>query len=640
MSTQLDDFIHHCHTLYSSSDSVCDFETLYEWSLRHSADFWASLWSFSDLITQHSIVNPYKKSSDVRQATWFCGARLNFAENCLRFRDDQVALYYQSETTPLQQLSYLELYNAVSRWVCVFNELGLTPGDRVAASMTNCPETLIAMLAVTALGGVWSSCSPDFGRQALYDRFSQISPRFFISCDAYQHKGRLFDCRELMQGVAADCGLSDQHLWVSSGLLPQPSRPCLINLASQQDVCRIPFVQCEAEDPLYILFSSGTTGTPKCLVHGIAGTLLQHIKEHRLHCDLRRKDTLFYYSTCAWMMWNWLVSGLATGCSIVLVDGDPFYPDYLRLWHLVDSCQISVFGTSPKYLSTLAAKKVRLPDRLSVRSLRLLLSTGAPLSQHNREYVSDVIKKDLRISSISGGTDIISCFALGRPDNAPHQGALACRGLGMAVDVFDSQGRSLRNQVGELVCTAPFPCMPLGFYNDMDQKRYRASYFDHYPSIWRHGDLATLYSDGSMDIWGRSDATLNPSGVRIGSADIYSALDTLDEVMDAVAVSQRWKDDQRIVLFVELAKGISLSSSLKKTIKTVISQRCSPYHVPKVIAACPGIPYTRNAKKVELAVKQSIHQESVPQKSSLINPDILDFYYAWGAASKGSTKPQ
>ena len=627
LTSSLDTFIQKINQV---DDSVKDYHSLYEWSVSNTEKFWEYMWCFSNIKTHQTYKHVKKTSKHFIDTRWFEGAKLNIVENLLSYQDEKVALYCQSEYEDLQVITYKQLYDQVSLYQQAFINKGLKKGDHVAAVVSNRAETLYCLLAVLSLGGVWSSCSPDFGKEALSARFKQLNPKFIISCDAFQYKGEVFNCIPKAQDLTKDCGLNmDNLIFIGSSLLKDSTITLIQDELELFKIQPIIFEAFEANHPLYVMFSSGTTGNPKCLVHGAAGTLVQHIKEHRLHCNITREDVLFYYSSCAWMMYNWLVSGLASGCALVLVDGSPFYPNYNRLLNLTEQCGITVFGTSPKYLHTLAAKKISRENEKQTQSLRLLLSTGSPLNQSNVDYVHENIKKYLPIASISGGTDIISCFGLSHPQALKHQGLIACRGLGMAVNVVDENSSFIKNKAGELVCTKPFPSMPLYLLNDENQSLYKKSYFKKNNFMWQHQDQATLYEDGSLDIWGRSDATLNPAGVRIGTADIYTALEALPYIVDSIAVSQKWRDDERVILFVQTQSDQTLSSVQKKEIKNWLEKKCSRYHVPKLIVQVPEIPYTANWKKVELVVKQIVNNQELTAHKTLQNPAVLKHYQNW-----------
>jgi len=566
-----------------------------------------------------------------RGPRWFPGARLNFAENLLRYTDEQPAIVFWNERGRQSELTYQELAQEVSAAANALRAHGVSKGDRIAGFLPNLPEAVIAMLATTSLGAIWSSCSPDFGANGVIDRFGQIQPRVLICADGYRYAGKEIDClarvREVVHRIP-----QIERVVVVSYLREQPEiggiRDSVLwtdwvatstRLPSQQPA-RLPFNQ-----PIYILYSSGTTGLPKCMVHGAGGTLLQHLKELVLHTDLRREDRIFYFTTCGWMMWNWLVSSLAVGATVVLYDGAPLAPKTM-LWDLLEQEKITVFGTSAKYLA-LSEKEGIIPARShNLASLRTILSTGSPLAAHSYDYVYRCIKADVHLASISGGTDIVSCFALGNPIAPVWRGELQTRGLGMAVEIFDEKGTPIRNNEGELVCTRPFPSMPVRFWNDPDGTKYSAAYFEHFPGVWRHGDWARITEHDGLVILGRSDATLNPGGVRIGTAEIYRQVEQLPEVVESLVIGQEWDDDVRIVLFVRLRDGQTLDSGLIERIRKQIREYASPHHVPRKILQVSDIPRTISGKITELAVRDVIHGRPVLNTDAMANPQALDLF--------------
>jgi len=603
------------------------YADLWQWSIDDRPAFWQTLWRFCDVIASRDWDAVLENGDAMPGARWFVGARLNFAENLLRYRDADTAMQFRGEDGSERRLSYAELYRETARLAAAMHQLGIGPGDRVAAIMPNIPEAVIGMLATAWLGAVWSSCSPDFGVDGILDRFGQIEPSLLIAADGYRFKGRLIDLHDKVRAVRNGLGPGCAH-----GVLVrwQQTRPLHDFLdwdgLLDNTLPPPPFAQLPFDHPLYILFSSGTTGRPKCIVHGAGGTLLQHLKEHRLHTDIRRDDRLFYFTTCGWMMWNWLASGLASGTTLVLFDGNPFHPAPDALWHMADELGVTVFGTSAKYLSAQEKAGVRVVGRLPLARLRAVLSTGSPLAPESFDYVLRDIRPGVQISSISGGTDIVSCFALGNPLLPVRRGQLQCRGLGLAVDVFDATGHGVLGRPGELVCTRPFPCMPVGFWNDPDGSRYRAAYFERFPGVWTHGDWTVLTPEGGLIIEGRSDAVLNPGGVRIGTAEIYRQVERLPQVQESICVGQRWEDDVRVVLFVVLRDGATLDESLRQAIRATLRDHASPRHVPAKILQVTDIPRTRSGKISELAVRDSVEGRPVANTEALLNPEALEQY--------------
>ena len=608
-----------------------DLAALHRWSVDEPAAFWRRVWDFTGVVASNPATSTVEDLDRMPGARWFPGARLNFAENLLRHRDDRPALVAWNEEGPRARITYAELYGQVSRLSRALVELGVSPGDRVAGFLPNLPETVVAMLATTSLGAVWSSCSPDFGVKGVLDRFGQIRPKVLICADGYRFGGKRFDSLARVAEVAA--ALPEiEHLVVIPYLDERPDlgfdpRARSWNeLMEAQPAGEIDFAQLPFDHPLYIMYSSGTTGLPKCMVHGLGGTLLQHLKELVLHTDLQRDDHIFYFTTCGWMMWNWLVSSLAVGATVLLYDGSPVKPRAGILFEMAEREGMTIFGTSAKYLALLEKEGVRPRHDHDLTALRTILSTGSPLLPESYDYVYREIGDDLLLASISGGTDLISCFALGNPIGPVYRGELQTRGLGMAVEVFDETGRSVVGEKGELVCTRPFPSMPVGFWSDPDGSKYHQAYFDVYPGIWRHGDWAELTERGGMIIYGRSDATLNPGGVRIGTAEIYRQVEQVEEVVEALVVGQEWQDDVRIVLFVRLREGVTLDESLQDTIRQRIRRNASPFHVPKRIVQVADIPRTRSGKITELAVREILHGRPVKNADALANPESLDLF--------------
>jgi len=611
-----------------SSASDWSYEDLYAWSVRKPEAFWSLVWEACGVKGEKG-ARVLLGGNRMPGARWFPDACLSFAENLLRRRDEQPAILFRREDGLRREWTFARLYEEVACLQAAFRDSGLKSGDRVAAILPNIPEAVAAMLAVTSLGGIWSSCSPDFGVEGVLDRFGQIEPRFLLAVDGYLYKGRRFDCLERLAQITARLpGLEKTLVLPYTGAgLDLGGIPGALDWRQFRESAsvrpptleRFPFDQ-----PLYILFSSGTTGKPKCIVHGAGGTLLQHLKEHQLHTGLGPGDRLFYFTTTGWMMWNWLVSALASGTTLVLYDGSPFHPEPRALWDLVEQEKVTVFGTSAKYLD--AVKNAGLEPRNSHRldSLRAILSTGSPLIPEGFDFVYEKVKSDLQLASISGGTDLISCFALGCPILPVHRGEIQCRGLGMKVEVWNPEGEPLVGEPGELVCTAPFPSMPVRFWNDPGGKRYQAAYFEHFPGVWRHGDWVELTERGGMVIYGRSDATLNPGGVRIGTAEIYRQVEQVDEVEEAIVIAQEWQGDQRVVLFVKLREGAVLDGALRERIRSRIRSNTTVRHVPAKILAVRDIPRTRSGKISEIAVREVVHGRPVRNQAALANPEALD----------------
>ncbi|WP_028303778.1 acetoacetate--CoA ligase [Oceanospirillum maris] len=607
-----------------------DYTDLYRWSIDQTEDFWSELWDFSGVVADKKsnvvLANPEKMPG----ARWFPESKLNFAENLLKFRDDQPAIVFRGEKGQRKALTYNELYQQVAQYAAGLKNAGVVKGDRVAGFVPNCAETLIAMLATASLGAVWSSCSPDFGINGVYDRFGQIEPKVLFTTDGYFYGNKTLDSLEKVQGILDRLPAIQQVVVIPfvtetpdiSGL----NHGSLLSDFIDPSATEINFEPVSFDHPLYVMYSSGTTGVPKCIVHSVGGTLIQHLKEHLLHTDVKRDDVLFYYTTCGWMMWNWLVTGLATGCTVLLYDGSPFHPRPNILWDIAEEEGISIFGTSAKYIAALEKVGVKPRESHNLEKLRAVLSTGSPLAHESFDYVYRDIKEDLCLSSISGGTDIVSCFALGCPIRPVYAGELQCRGLGMAVDIFDDNGKSLRSEKGELVCTKPFPSMPIGFWNDPDGEKYHDAYFASFDNVWAHGDYAEITEHDGLIIHGRSDAVLNPGGVRIGTAEIYRQVEKVESVMESLCIGQDWEDDVRVVLFVHMKEGFSLTPEIEKEIKSMIRANTTPRHVPAKIIEVSDIPRTISGKIVELAVRHVIHNRPVKNTDALANPEALEQY--------------
>jgi acetoacetyl-CoA synthetase len=606
-----------------------DYASLYQWSVDHSPAFWEAVCEFCDVVFDKEADQILQRPDDIMDAGWFAGSQLNYAANLLRNDGDDTAIVFIGENGTGRELSHTDLRNEVASIAAGLKLAGVDKGDRVAGFLPNCPETVIAMLATTSIGAIWSSCSPDFGVNGVVDRFGQITPKVLFATNGYFYNGKTCDTRSIVERVVQDIpGIERVVMLPFVDDLPT-------DIASSCAVCwrdfalatsSLSFTPVDFDHPLYIMFSSGTTGVPKCIVHGHGGSLLQHLKEHRLHTDIGRGDRLFYFTTCGWMMWNWLVSGLATGATLVLFDGAPFFRDGRVLWEMAEDNRVTIFGTSAKYISALEKAGIRPADEFRLPDLRTVLSTGSPLAPESFDFVYDAIGDDLQLASISGGTDILSCFALGNPVLPVRRGELQCRGLGMAVQIFDENGKPVVEEHGELVCTKPFPSAPVGFWNDSDGSRYRAAYFERFPGVWAHGDFAELTVDGGIIIHGRSDAVLNPGGVRIGTAEIYRQVEKLDEIVESIAIGQNWKDDVRVVLFVVLRDGVQLDVALQQRIRTVIRDNATPRHVPAKILAVPEIPRTKSGKIVELAVRSVVHGEVVKNTEALANPEALAYF--------------
>jgi acetoacetyl-CoA synthetase len=606
------------------------YEELYQWSVENIPSFWAALWDFSEVKASHKYETVVDRVDKMPGARWFTGSELNFAENLLRYRDERTALIFKSEAQGTRRVTYAELYDAVARLATALRNIGVRRGDRVVGFMPNVPETVVAMLAATSASAVWSSCSPDFGTRGVVDRFGQIEPKVLFTVDGGCFRGKKFDCLERVAAIVNELPSVERVVVVpymsADPRIAQVPKAVLYDEFIDKAGVEIEFKQVPFEHPVYIMYSSGTTGLPKCIVQSTGGVLLKHLKELLLHTDLKRDDVIFYFTTCGWMMWNWLVSSLATGAAVVLYDGSPFHPDAGALWRLAQDEQISIFGVSARYLAAVEKEGVSPKKTFDLGRLRTILSTGSPLSVESFHYVYREVKEDVQLSSISGGTDINGCFAGGNPLGAVYAGELQCRALGMNVKAFDPRGRSVIDQKGELVCTSPFPSMPICFWNDPGDKKYLDAYFRKFPNVWTHGDYIEITSHGGVVIYGRSDATLNPGGVRIGTADIYSQVESLPEIADSLAVGQNWESDVRIILFVKLAEGFQLTDELKARISETIRENTTPRHVPAKIIEVKDIPYTISMKKVELAVKNLIHGEPVLNADALINPESLELY--------------
>lgn len=613
-----------------------DYAELHAWSLAEPGRFWFEVAHFTNVIADWAEAPVVRHADRLPGAEWFPGARLNFAENLLRYDDDHPAIFACDERGRERTLSHRQLRQEVARVASGLRTAGVKPGDRIAAFMPNITEAIVGMLASSSVGAVWSSCSPDFGLRGVIDRFGQIEPVVLLAADGYSYGGKTIDSIDMVREIVAALPSVRQVLLVPN-LRPEtaltapletlsgPAREVVLwqnfgNPQAKLEFNRLPF-----SHPLYILYSSGTTGAPKCIVHGAGGALLTHLKEHQLHADLQRDDRVFYFTTCGWMMWNWLASSLASGVALILFDGSPFHPDEGALWRMAESLGVTHFGTSPKYLSSLEKAGFKPRETLQLSALRMILSTGSPLPESSFDYVYSAIKPDVHLASISGGTDLLGCFVIGNPLAPVYRGQLQCAALGMAVDIVDEAGHSLPVGVkGELVCRQSFPSVPIGFWNDPADVRLHKAYFARFVGLWHHGDYAERTPQGGFVIHGRSDAVLNPGGVRIGTAEIYRVVDTLPEVLESVCIGQIWQDDVRVVLFVKLRGDLVLDDALCDRIRLTIRRATSPRHVPAKILAVPDIPRTLSGKIVELAVSDVVHGRPVARTDALANPSALD----------------
>jgi acetoacetyl-CoA synthetase len=607
------------------------YPDFYRWSVDHPEQFWRSMWDYAGVRAGARGERVLLHGERMPGARWFPDARLNFAENLLRRRDRADAMVFWGEDKVQLRISHEQLYGSVARLAQALRAAGVGPGDRVAGYLPNLPQTIMAMLAAASIGAIWSSCSPDFGVQGVLDRFGQIEPKVLFAADGYWYHGkaiptlaRLAEIAERLPTLARVVVVP--YLTDAPDVSQLPKAMRLADFIAPYAGRDIAFAQLPFDHPLYIMYSSGTTGVPKCIVHGAGGTLLQHLKEHQLHADVKPGDRLFYFTTCGWMMWNWLASGLASGATLLLYDGSPFIRRGAILFDFAAAEGMTHLGTSAKYIDAIAKLRLRPRATHDLRKLRTILSTGSPLAPESFDYVYREIKADVCLSSISGGTDIVSCFVLGSPVLPVYRGEIQCRGLGMKVEVYDEHGRPVCGEKGELVCSRPFPSMPIGFWNDPDGKKYRDAYFAKYPNVWCHGDYVELTAHGGMIIYGRSDAVLNPGGVRIGTAEIYRQVEQLEEVLESLVIGQEWNKDVRVVLFVKLREGLKLDDALIDKIKNRIRVNTTPRHVPAKVLQVEDIPRTKSGKIVELAVRNVVHGEAVKNAEALANPEALAHY--------------
>ena len=604
-----------------------NYNDLYNWSVDNIADFWGTFFRFSDIIHQDSSTRVVDDQLRMPGANWFPDCRLNFAENLLRHQDDRTAIVFYGESQIRRSVTFKELTAKVAQFAAALHSWGVRPGDRVAGFMPNMPESVIAMLGAASIGAIWSSSSPDFGIKGVLDRFGQIEPKVLIAADAYYYNGKRISTLDKLSGIVESLPKTEKIIVVSydgGDISGMPAGAIAWDKCLEEDPPPLIFEMLPFNHPLYILYTSGTTGLPKSIVHSAGGTLIQHLKELRLHTDLTRDDVIFYFTTCGWMMWNWLVTSLAVGSTIVLYDGSPAHPHQGALWEMADELSITVFGTSAKYLAGLESAGYHPKKHHDLRHLRTILSTGSPLSEDSFDFVYEQIKSDVQLSSISGGTDLISCFVLGNPTLPVVLGEIQCRGLGMRVQSFSSDGTPQVGTKGELVCTAAFPSMPLYFWNDPEDVKYREAYFDVYPGIWRHGDYIAITPHGGVKIYGRSDTTLNPGGVRIGTAEIYRVVESMEEIDDALVIGLPADGDDEIHLFLKFRDGATLDDKMEQKIRTELRSQCSPHHVPAHMHTITSVPYTISGKKVELAARNVILGQDSFNRDVLSDPESLD----------------
>jgi acetoacetyl-CoA synthetase len=610
---------------------IPDYAALHRWSIEFPENFWSALWDFCEIRAQTRATQILEDGNRMPGARWFIDARFNYAENLLRRDGNTPAIIFRNERGERRELSWAQLRRETARIADGLRAAGVQPGDRVAGYLPNIPETVIAMLAATSLGAVWSSCSPDFGSSGVLDRFGQITPKVLFAADGYRYAGKTLDCMATVRAVKEEIASIERVVLVPYSNA-RPALDTLDDAVAFADFgnadAQLSFEQLPFEHPAFILYSSGTTGVPKCIVHSAGGALLQQMKEHMLHSDMGPDDRFFYYTTCGWVMWNALASGLATGATIVLFDGAPLQPDPRVLWRMAHDERITIFGTSPRFLVGCEQAEIRPRREFELSALRTIISTGAPLNPPSYRYVYREVKPDVLLASITGGTDLMACFGGGCPIQPVYEGEIQVLGLGMKTEVYDDDGNPLQGEQGELVCSAPFPSVPIGFWGDTDGSRFRGTYFSRFPNVWWHGDLATITSRGGLIVHGRSDAVLNPGGVRIGTAEIYRQLEKIEEVAESIAIAQQWQGDVRIVLFVRLRDGLTLDENLRDKIRGTIRSNTTPRHVPARVVQAPDLPRTINGKLVELAVRDTVHGRPVKNQDALANPQALDYFKA------------